>query len=130
MTEHFNPAVPDLDGVKYVHTDRHTHGHTPSVSRHRISFSPKLPKLTLPPNRYFSYGAAFVPRLWSVFRQTQRWLEAEEGPNDGVVSVRSSRWGGPQGYRGTLFGINHLDLINWTNRVKRWVLSLREEEPK
>jgi triacylglycerol lipase len=32
--------------------------------------------------------------------------------------VASSRWGGEDGYKGTLVGVSHLDLINWTNRVK------------
>lgn len=41
-----------------------------------------------------------------------------EGPNDGLVSVASSRWGGEDGYKGTLMGTTHLDLINWTNRIK------------
>lgn len=41
-----------------------------------------------------------------------------EGPNDGLVSVTSSQWGGDQGYKGTLMGVSHLDLINWTNRLK------------
>jgi len=30
-------------------------------------------------------------------------------------SVPSSKWGE---YKGTLVGVSHLDLINWTNRVK------------
>jgi triacylglycerol lipase len=54
----------------------------------------------------------------SVFRQSQRIIEQEEGPNDGLVSVASSKWGGESGYKGTLMGVNHLDLINWTNRLK------------
>ncbi|GAB1196152.1 hypothetical protein APSETT444_005419 [Aspergillus pseudonomiae] len=47
-----------------------------------------------------------------------RYLEQVEGHNDGLVSVASSRWGGEDGYKGTLMGVNHLDLINWTNRLK------------
>jgi triacylglycerol lipase len=30
-------------------------------------------------------------------------------------SVESSQWGD---YKGTLIGVSHLDLINWTNRLK------------
>jgi triacylglycerol lipase len=41
-----------------------------------------------------------------------------EGPNDGLVSVASSHWGGKKGYKGTLMGVSHLDLINWSNRLK------------
>ncbi|OOO08949.1 esterase/lipase/thioesterase family protein [Aspergillus oryzae] len=47
-----------------------------------------------------------------------RYLEQVEGYNDGLVSVASSKWGGKDGYKGTLMGVNHLDLINWTNRMK------------
>ncbi|KAL1958834.1 hypothetical protein VTO42DRAFT_3671 [Malbranchea cinnamomea] len=72
--------------------------------------------------RYFSYGAMFTPGIFSVFRQTHRLLEVEEGPNDGLVSVASSKWGGEDGYKGTLVGVSHLDLINWTNRLK-WLVA-------
>lgn len=58
------------------------------------------------------------PSIWSVFRLSHRILAEAEGPNDGLVSVASSRWGGELGYQGTLMGISHLDLINWTNRLK------------
>ncbi|UDD63052.1 hypothetical protein AFCA_010330 [Aspergillus flavus] len=68
--------------------------------------------------RYFSYGASMQPSFWSVFRLSHRYLEQVEGYNDGLVSVASSKWGGKDGYKGTLMGVNHLDLINWTNRMK------------
>jgi len=58
------------------------------------------------------------PSIWSVFRLSHKILAQLEGPNDGLVSVASSRWGGDAGYKGTLMGVNHLDLINWTNRLK------------
>ncbi|RMD40164.1 hypothetical protein DV735_g4946, partial [Chaetothyriales sp. CBS 134920] len=65
---------------------------------------------------YFSYGAAATPHVLSVFRLSHALIDVVEGANDGLVSVRSSRWGR---YKGTLNGVTHLDLINWTNRVKR-----------
>lgn len=68
--------------------------------------------------RYFSYGASMEPSIFSVFRLTHRLLKETEGFNDGLVSVASSRWGGEHGYRGTLAGVSHLDLINWSNRLK------------
>ena len=71
--------------------------------------------------RYFSYGATVEPAIWSAFRQSHRIVENEEGLNDGLVSVSSSRWGGESGYKGTLVGVSHLDLINWTNRL-RWLV--------
>ncbi|TKX19305.1 hypothetical protein C1H76_8490 [Elsinoe australis] len=77
-------------------------------------FNPATPD---DPNvRYYSYGAAFDPYLLSVFRQSHRIIDREEGANDGMVSVNSSQWGT---YKGTLQGVSHLDLINWTNRL-RW----------
>jgi triacylglycerol lipase len=68
-----------------------------------------------PDVRYFSYGAAATPHLLSVFRLSHDLMNVLEGPNDGLVSVSSSKWGD---YKGTLMGVTHLDLINWTNRVK------------
>ncbi|KAF7874241.1 hypothetical protein EAF04_002913 [Stromatinia cepivora] len=68
--------------------------------------------------RYFSYGATCDPKLWSAFRKSHGIVRKVEGPNDGLVSVESSRWGT---YKGTLVGVSHLDLINWTNRV-RWAV--------
>lgn len=67
---------------------------------------------------YFSYGAHSTPPLWSAFRQSHRIIEQIEGANDGLVSVTSSQWGT---YKGTLENVSHLDLINWTNRL-RWLV--------
>jgi triacylglycerol lipase len=72
-----------------------------------------------PSVRYFSFGAAVdEPSLLSPFRMPHRVVAEAEGPNDGLVSVESSRWGD---YRGTLLGVSHLDLINWSNRA-RWTI--------
>lgn len=67
-------------------------------------FNPKTPDMD--DVRYFSYGAAIRnrPPLFSPFRQSHRLLVEMEGPNDGLVSVDSSRWGT---YKGTLVGVNH-----------------------
>ena len=70
-----------------------------------------------PDIRYFSYGASARPSIFSVFRLSHDLIEVLEGPNDGLVSVYSSKWG-QDGYKGTLMGVTHLDLINWTNRLK------------
>lgn len=79
-------------------------------------FNPKTPDLD--EVRYFSYGASAEPSLWSVFRRSHQIIDREEGANDGLVSVGSSKWGT---YKGTLVGVSHLDLINWTNRL-RWFI--------
>ncbi|KAK4100062.1 triacylglycerol lipase-like protein [Parathielavia hyrcaniae] len=78
-------------------------------------FIPKTPDD--PTVRYFSYGAMVRhrPPLLSPFRFAHRLIKEREGPNDGLVSVESSKWGT---YKGTLVGVNHLDLINWSNRLR------------
>ncbi|KAK4076434.1 hypothetical protein Trihar35433_2994 [Trichoderma harzianum] len=69
--------------------------------------------------RYFSYGAAIdEPSLLGAFRLPHGVVDKREGENDGLVSVKSSRWGV---YKGTLMGVSHLDLINWSNRA-RWTV--------
>ncbi|PVH89209.1 alpha/beta-hydrolase [Cadophora sp. DSE1049] len=82
----------------------------------REEFNPKTPDA--PGVRYFSYGATVHPSVWSAFRQPHRVVERMEGPNDGLVSVESAKWGT---YKGTLVDVSHLDLINWTNRL-RWMM--------
>lgn len=80
-------------------------------------FNPQTPDD--PSVRYFSYGAVIdEPPLLSPFRLSHKVIDEAEGPNDGLVSVDSSRWGR---YEGTLVGVSHLDLINWTNKV-RWTV--------
>ncbi|CAO2657935.1 Nn.00g071950.m01.CDS01 [Neocucurbitaria sp. VM-36] len=65
--------------------------------------------------KYYSYGASLEPNRWSVFAASHAIIKQKEGLNDGLVSVYSSQWGD---YKGTLIGVSHLDLINWTNRLK------------
>ncbi|KAL2759078.1 hypothetical protein ACRALDRAFT_2092066, partial [Sodiomyces alcalophilus JCM 7366] len=81
-------------------------------------FNPSVPDA--PDVRYFSFGAGIrpdePPGLFSPFRLSWQVVHDAEGPNDGLVSVASSRWGE---YRGTLVGVSHLDLINWSNWL-RW----------
>ncbi|KAI1284103.1 Alpha/Beta hydrolase protein [Xylaria sp. FL0933] len=80
-------------------------------------FNPRTPDD--PQVSYFSYGAMMNrPPLFSPFRQSHGVISRVEGPNDGLVSVASARWGS---YKGTLVDVSHLDLINWTNRW-RWML--------
>lgn len=57
--------------------------------------------------KYFSWGASYDPGLFDTFRWPHSVILAKEGPNDGMVSVYSAKWGE---YRGTLLGVNHLDL--------------------
>ncbi|KIV81638.1 hypothetical protein PV11_03808 [Exophiala sideris] len=89
---------------------------TTYVQNHFNKVVPNHPQV-----RYFSYGAAATPHLFSVFRLSHDLMQIVEGPNDGLVSVKSSRWGD---YMGTLMGATHLDLINWTNRIKHAAATL------
>ncbi|KAL8727162.1 MAG: hypothetical protein Q9181_005804 [Wetmoreana brouardii] len=88
------------------------------LTRHYMEdeFNPKTPDRE--GVRYFSYGASVDPAIWSAFHRSHLIVSEEEGPNDGLVSVASSKWGD---YRGTLVNVSHLDLINWTNRL-RWLV--------
>ena len=84
----------------------------------RDKFNPRTPDVD--GVRYFSYGASLRPHWTSVFRQSHGIIEEAEGENDGLVSVASSKWGT---YKATLEDVSHLDLINWTNKL-RWYLLL------
>ncbi|KAL4897450.1 triacylglycerol lipase [Aspergillus ambiguus] len=94
------------------------HGAFSQLTRNYMenTFNPNTPDVE--DVRYFSYGAAMKPKWWSVFRLSHRILQSLEGHNDGLVSVASSRWGD---YKGTLADVSHLDLINWSNRLK-WLV--------
>ncbi|KAF8316200.1 Alpha/Beta hydrolase protein [Cantharellus anzutake] len=65
--------------------------------------------------KYFSYGAAFTPRLLDAFKFPHSVILEKEGPNDGLVSVTSSQWGK---YMGTLEDVNHIDLIGWISAAR------------
>lgn len=82
----------------------------------RDNFNPKTPDRE--GIAYYSYGANVNPRFWSMFRQSHRIIQRIEGENDGLVSVQSAKWGT---YKGTLKDVSHLDMINWTNRL-RWFM--------
>lgn len=73
--------------------------------------------------QYFSYGARMKPRWFNVFTPTWKIMKhrilakdkSSSYDNDGLVSVESSKWGR---YLGTLDDVDHLDLINWTNKLR------------
>lgn len=88
-------------------------------------FNPKTPDVA--GIQYFSYGATFHPNIFSAFRIPFKIVEKREGANDGLVSVDSAKWGT---YKGTLIEVSHLDLINWTNRLKWYFWQLSGYEKK
>lgn len=66
--------------------------------------------------KYFSYGACFEPDFTRVFRVPWGVVYEREGPNDGCVSIESSKWGE---YQGTLKDVHHLDVVGWTGNLRR-----------
>lgn len=88
-------------------------------------FNPRTPDVE--GVRYYSYGASLHPQWTSVFRQSHDIIREAEGENDGLVSVESSKWGD---YKGTLQDVSHLDLINWTNKLRWYLLSLTGKDRK
>ena len=77
--------------------------------------------------RYFSYGATIDPPIYSIWRYPSRVIRATEGPNDGLTSVYSSKWGD---YKGTLEDVSHMDMINWPNRLKWTIDAIVGKKPK
>ncbi|KAH0838165.1 Alpha/Beta hydrolase protein [Lanmaoa asiatica] len=71
--------------------------------------------------RYFSWGAEYEPGLIDTWKYPHSIIAAQEGPNDGLVSVQSAQWGT---YLGTLRNVNHLDLVGWTGGLAGNLTSL------
>jgi len=69
----------------------------------------------IPGVAYFSWGAVYEPSLVDIWKWPHSVIYVKEGPNDGMVSVESSKWGT---YLGTLDGVNHLDLIGWIGNAR------------
>ncbi|KAF5385141.1 hypothetical protein D9615_001364 [Tricholomella constricta] len=75
--------------------------------------------------RYFSWGAVYEPGLIDTWKWPHSVIMEKEGPNDGLVSVESSKWGT---YLGTLSHVNHLDLIGWINAPRyKWAEIMGKE---
>ncbi|KAG8774699.1 hypothetical protein FRC12_001866 [Ceratobasidium sp. 428] len=73
-----------------------------------------------PEVHYFSWGAKFEPGILDAlgFGFSHKIILQKEGPNDGLVSVKSARWGT---YLGTLDGVNHLELVGWVNQARNTI---------
>ncbi|KAK7059168.1 lipase 2 [Paramarasmius palmivorus] len=68
--------------------------------------------------KYFSWGAVYDPGFVDTWKWPHSIILEKEGPNDGLVSVESAKWGK---YLGTLEGVNHLDLVGWINTARyKW----------
>jgi triacylglycerol lipase len=66
--------------------------------------------------RYFSV-AGVCERQWvaTAWRLPHAIVSRAEGPNDGVVSLASAAWG----EHTDVWGGDHLNLVNWPNRIAR-----------
>ncbi|THH21208.1 hypothetical protein EW146_g302 [Bondarzewia mesenterica] len=72
----------------------------------------------VPGVKYYSWGAVYEPGLIDTWKWPHSVILEKEGPNDGLVSVESSKWGT---YLGTLEDVNHLDLVGWINTARyKW----------
>ncbi|KAF9479704.1 alpha/beta-hydrolase [Pholiota conissans] len=79
----------------------------------------------VPGVRYFSWGAVYEPGLIDTWKWPHSVILEKEGPNDGLVSVESSKWGT---YLGTLSQVNHLDLVGWINTARyKWAEMMGKE---
>ncbi|KAJ3277545.1 hypothetical protein HK104_003213 [Borealophlyctis nickersoniae] len=93
------------------------------------TFNPSTPNH--PDVAYYSYGADAEEEMkgWAKyvypFYWTWKYLKAVEGPNDGLVSVESAKWGE---YQRTLMA-DHVDLINLMN-TWRWESVIKASEVK
>jgi triacylglycerol lipase len=66
--------------------------------------------------RYASVaGVCAKPWLGPEWKFSSRIVDRIEGPNDGVVSVRSATWG----ERTDVWTGDHLNLVNWPNRLMK-----------
>lgn len=86
-----------------------------------------------PSVQYYSYGALMDISGIRLFRATYEIIKLgilgrgeKNVANDGMVSVELAKWGD---YVGTLEGVDHLDLINWTNRVRTVVDTVLFQQP-
>ncbi|KAL3234927.1 Triacylglycerol lipase 2 [Nakaseomyces bracarensis] len=70
-----------------------------------------------PKVKYFSYGSYFEPKWYNVLAWPWKVIaKATNGDlNDGLVTIKSSQWGK---YEGTLKNVDHLDIINWKNKLQ------------
>jgi triacylglycerol lipase len=72
--------------------------------------------LNVPGVRYFAIaGQCEEPWIGPEWRVSYGMVAEAEGPNDGVVSVASARWGEST----DLWPGDHLNLVNWPNRRAR-----------
>lgn len=90
----------------------------PSVNQLTPEYLARFNQLiTDDPNvKYFSYGAKFEASPTSIFYLPWLYVTKYEGPNDGLISLKSAHWGRWMGY---VPDVDHADLINWHGPEKQ-----------
>ncbi|KAG0229464.1 Alpha/Beta hydrolase protein [Mortierella sp. GBAus27b] len=94
-------------------------------------FNPRTPND--PEVAYFSFGSAFEPGFFSRFRFSWKVIMDREGPNDGLVSLKSAQWGT---FVRIIPNADHLDLMNWVNALAwsrarfPWILGGSSHDPE
>lgn len=94
-------------------------------------FNPHTPND--PSVAYFSYAAVSEPGFFSRFRFPWKIIMDREGPNDGLVSVKSAQWGT---FIRTIPNADHMDLMNWANALAwsrarfPWILGGSSHDPE
>ncbi|KAF8632986.1 hypothetical protein AX15_001583 [Amanita polypyramis BW_CC] len=90
---------------------------------HMHKFNDETPDV--PDVKYFSWGAIYEPGLIDTWKYPHSVIMEKEGENDGLVSVKSAKWGT---YLGTLEHVNHLDLVGWLNPARyKWAKVMGRE---
>ncbi|KAI0308281.1 Alpha/Beta hydrolase protein [Multifurca ochricompacta] len=95
---------------------------TPSAMHKFNQHTPDLPSI-----KYFSWGATYTPGLIDTWKWPHSVILDKEGPNDGLVSVESAKWGI---YLGTVQDASHLDLVGWVNTARYSWARLRGRDIK
>ncbi|KAN0124638.1 Alpha/Beta hydrolase fold [Lactarius tabidus] len=95
---------------------------TPEAMREFNDLTPDVPDV-----KYFSWGAVYNPGLIDTWKWPHSVVLEKEGPNDGLVSVESAKWGT---YLGTVEDVNHLDLVGWINSARYSWARLRGRDIK
>jgi len=85
------------------------------TTEYLASFNPQTPNVE--GVSYYSVGAAYPVSAWSPLRIPFEITSKAEGPNDGLVSIESAKWGK---YLGTVH-CDHWDLVNTWGVVGKWV---------
>lgn len=95
---------------------------TPAAMREFNEQTPDIPDI-----KYFSWGAVYSPGLIDTWKWPHSVVLEKEGPNDGLVSIESAKWGT---YLGTVQDVNHLDLVGWINSARYSWARLRGRDIK